>query len=112
MGPMGPQGPTGPQGPYSPNYDSQWLNITGKEGQYFNVTHNLNNAENFIVDVRGKITVDGGTHQLYYGLTGTLPVVGELGLAWTNSTVNTLTLYRGANDTCWNYVRVRVWSIG
>jgi hypothetical protein len=40
-----------------------------------------------------------------------LPVEGELGLAWTNSTSNTVTLYRGANDVYWNYVRVRVWRI-
>jgi len=26
-------------------------------------------------------------------------------------TANTITLYRGANDTDWNYVRVRKWRI-
>jgi hypothetical protein len=36
---------------------------------------------------------------------------GESGLAWTDSTANTLTLYRGANDIYWNYVRVQVWKI-
>ena len=36
---------------------------------------------------------------------------GESGLAWTDSTSNTLTLYRGANDIYWNYVRVQVWKI-
>ena len=36
---------------------------------------------------------------------------GEAGLAWTDSTLNTLTLYRGANDVYWNYVRVQVWKI-
>ena len=36
---------------------------------------------------------------------------GESGLAWTDSTVNTVTLYRGANDVYWNYVRVRIWKI-
>ena len=35
---------------------------------------------------------------------------GESGLAWTDSTSNTLTLYRGANDIYWNYVRVQVWK--
>ena len=35
---------------------------------------------------------------------------GESGLAWTDSTPNTLTLYRGANDIYWNYVRVQVWK--
>jgi len=35
----------------------------------------------------------------------------ESGLAWTDSTVNTITLYRGATDVYWNYVRVRIWKI-
>jgi len=62
-------------------------------------------------------TADGG-----YVLTGTtagsaniylvkVGVEGESGLAWTDSTANTITLYRGANDVYWNYVRVRVWII-
>ena len=34
----------------------------------------------------------------------------ESGLAWTDSTANTITLYRGATDAYWNYVRVRVWT--
>jgi hypothetical protein len=38
-------------------------------------------------------------------------VEGESGLAWTESTGNTVTLYRGANDVYWNYVRVRIWRI-
>jgi predicted secreted protein len=32
------------------------------------------------------------------------------GLAWTESTTNTVTLYRGADDNYWNYVRVRIWQ--
>jgi len=35
----------------------------------------------------------------------------ESGLAWTDSTANTITLYRGATDIQWNYVRVRIWKI-
>jgi hypothetical protein len=38
-------------------------------------------------------------------------VEGESGLAWTDSTANTITLYRGTNDIYWNYVRVRIWKI-
>jgi hypothetical protein len=34
----------------------------------------------------------------------------ESGLAWTDSSANTVTLYRGATDTSWNYVRVRLWK--
>jgi len=104
QGPMGPMGIPGPQGPYTPDYDSGWVNITDKAGQYFNVTHSLNSTE-LIVDITGKVSANGGAHQRYLGLSG------ELGLAWTDSTANTTTLYRGASDTYWNYVRVRVWKI-
>jgi len=34
----------------------------------------------------------------------------ESGLAWVNSSANTVTLYRGETDTYWNYVRVRLWK--
>jgi hypothetical protein len=36
----------------------------------------------------------------------------EAGLAWTSSTANTVTLYRGETDPYWNYVRARIWKIG
>jgi hypothetical protein len=35
----------------------------------------------------------------------------EKGLAQTGLTDNTITLYRGKTDLCWNYVRVRIWLI-
>ena len=35
----------------------------------------------------------------------------KFGLAWTDSTADTITLYRGATDSYWNYVRVRIWTI-
>ncbi len=35
----------------------------------------------------------------------------EYGLAWTDSTPDTITLYRGATDSYWNYVRVRIWKV-
>jgi len=34
----------------------------------------------------------------------------ELGLAWVDSAADTITLYRGATDPYWNYVRVRLWT--
>lgn len=34
----------------------------------------------------------------------------ELGLAWTGSKANTITLYRGATDPYWNFVRVKIWK--
>ena len=38
-------------------------------------------------------------------------VEGESGLVQTDSTSNSITLYRGANDVYWNYVRIRIWKI-
>jgi predicted secreted protein len=35
----------------------------------------------------------------------------KYGLAWTASTANSITLYRGTDDEYWNYVRVRVWKV-
>jgi hypothetical protein len=35
----------------------------------------------------------------------------ESGLTWTDSTANSITLYRGRTDAYWNYVRVRIWKI-
>ena len=66
-------------------------------------------------------TADGG--YAIFGITDSFGTVGdyvfdfwlvktnvESGLAWTNSTTNTLTLYRGATDPYWNFVRVRLWK--
>jgi len=52
-------------------YDSGWINITDERGQYFNVTHNLNTMD-IIIDITGKTTLNGGTHQRYLGLNGIL----------------------------------------
>lgn len=35
----------------------------------------------------------------------------ELGLMWTDSSLNAIWLHRGATDPYWNFVRVRVWKI-
>jgi predicted RNase H-related nuclease YkuK (DUF458 family) len=37
-------------------------------------------------------------------------VAFEYGLAWVNSAADTITLYRGAEDSYWNFVRVRLWK--
>jgi predicted secreted protein len=68
-GPEGPQGPQGEQGPYAPDYDSGWLDITDKAGEYFTLTHGLDSTD-VIVDITGKTTADGGAHQRHLGLTG------------------------------------------
>jgi hypothetical protein len=38
-------------------------------------------------------------------------IQGDFGLARTDMTANTITLYRGTNDMYWNLIRVRIWKI-
>jgi hypothetical protein len=68
-GAQGSQGTPGVQGPYLPDYDSGWVNITDKAGQYTTLIHNLNTTANLIIDVTGKATADGPIHTLYSGLS-------------------------------------------
>jgi hypothetical protein len=59
--------------------------------------------------IEGTTTSFGAGGQDFYLVK--VGVEGESGLAWTDSTANTITLYRGANDVYWNYIRVRMWRI-
>jgi hypothetical protein len=43
------------------------VDIQNKEGQYFNVTHNLNSTE-VLVDITGKRTLASGEHRINFGL--------------------------------------------
>lgn len=58
-------------------YDSEWLNITDKQGQYFNIAHNLNTTD-FFVDIQGKTTLGGAPHQVNLGLA-------SYGSGWTRT---------------------------
>ena len=58
-------------------YDSGWIDISDRAGEYLNVTHNLNSTE-VIVDIQGRMTIDGGIHQKHLGLTAYEP-------KWTRS---------------------------
>jgi len=49
-----------------------------------------------------------GSYDVYLVKTD---VYGDFGLARVDSSANTLTLYRGANDVYWKYVRVQIWKI-
>ena len=40
-----------------------------------------------------------------------IKTIVEKGLSWVDSTSDMITLYRGASDPYWNYVRVRIWKI-
>jgi len=78
-GATGATGLTGPAGlgvtPGSlvaPAYDSGWINISNQAGQSITITHNLNTTDT-VVDITGRTTASGGTHQKYLGLTGYIP---------------------------------------
>ncbi len=64
-------------------YDSDWIDITDKCGQYFDIIHNFNSTE-IMVDITGKTAVDGGVHQRSLGGTGFIH-------GWTQ-------IYGGANS--------------
>ena len=53
-GATGPQGPQGPKGLSTPDYDSGWINITDKAGQFVTVNDDLNSVKT-IVEITGKI---------------------------------------------------------
>jgi hypothetical protein len=47
-------------------YDSGWINITDKRGQYFNITHNLNLTSSYMPRFYGKVRNDGPLHLKYW----------------------------------------------
>ena len=102
---------------YGPGWEDFWLVKTDAAGNVqWNKTYGGANTDYCESVVQ---TVDGG-----YALAGITSSFGaggydfwlvktdvESGLAWTDSTNNTITLYRGRTDLYWNYVRVRIWLI-
>lgn len=60
---------------YPPTYDSGWVDIKTKIGQYFSLSHNLNTTD-VLVDITGRQSLDdlGGEHQRNLG--GTQIIVG------------------------------------
>ena len=70
-GASGPIGPQGPRGFSTPDYDSGWVDISDKAGQFFNVVHNLSSVD-LLVDIIGKAQVSGAVHQRL-GLSNYIP---------------------------------------
>ena len=63
----------------------------------------------------GGYIIAAGTDSFGFGTTGVqdlllIKVENEFGLAQIDSTANSITLYRGATDAYWNFVRVRIWK--
>jgi hypothetical protein len=90
-------------------FDSGWINITDRAGQFFDITHNLNSTD-IIVDLTGKATMNSGAHQKNLGGEGyTPPDTWQYGMVLTNIAADTITLYRGTIDQEWNYIRAHIW---
>jgi hypothetical protein len=78
---------------------------------------NNEDAYQMIQTSDGGFMLVGGTRSYGYG-TANPPYSDwyiiktdiESGLAQIDSTTNSITLYRGATDPYWNYVRVRIWK--
>jgi hypothetical protein len=79
----------------------QWQKTFGGEGSEY--------ADSMVQTSDGGYAMAGSNG--FIGYMVKTDVEGEFGLARTDSTANTLSLYRGLNDVDWNYVRVRIWKI-
>jgi hypothetical protein len=68
-------------------------------------TYDVGTGRSIVQTSDGAYVVGGGV------LLMKTDVIGDFGLAQTSLSDNVLTLYRGADDIYWNYVRVRIWKV-
>ena len=54
-------------------YDSGWLDISDKQGQFFNISHNANLNPPYIALAYGKTTLDSTMHRKCFGGFGFAP---------------------------------------
>lgn len=80
-------------GPYN---DEAYSMIQTNDGGYMMVGH----TRSF-----GFGTANPASSDVYV-----IKVENEFGLAQIDSSANSITLYRGATDPYWNFVRVRIWK--
>jgi hypothetical protein len=78
---------------------------------------NNEDAYSMIQTGDGSFMLAGGTRSFGYGTASPassdwylIKTDSESGLAQIDSTANSITLYRGATDPYWNFVRVRIWK--
>jgi hypothetical protein len=101
---------------YDISYDGLLIKTFANGTVEWSQTYSGADGDRFMAVVESK---DGGYILAGYGrsLTGNsdvylvkITVTLEFGLARVSSTANTLTLYRGADDADWKYVRVQIWK--
>jgi predicted secreted protein len=97
-----------------------WLIKTDASGNMlWNRTYGGINSENpwcIVQASDGGYAIAAGSESFGYGAVGVLDALlikteSELGLTQIDSSANSITLYRGATDPYWNFVRVRMWKI-
>jgi hypothetical protein len=89
----------------------QWNKAYG--GTYYEFAHALVQMSDGGYALAGRTNSSGaGDYDFWLVKTDAHGNAGgvESGLAWVISSANTITLYKGATDTNWNYVRVRLWK--
>ncbi|UCB60953.1 MAG: hypothetical protein JSW72_02525 [Candidatus Bathyarchaeota archaeon] len=100
----------------SGDYDF-WLIQTDSAGNMeWNQTYggtNRDDPASVVQLLDGGYALAGNTYSYGAGIADgwLIKTAVESGLAWTDSTADTITLYRGESDSYWNYVRVRIWRI-
>jgi hypothetical protein len=81
----------------------QWSrNYGGTESDYANAL--VQTVDGGYALVGDTLSFGAGSYDIWLVKTDI-----ESGLAWIDSSANSITLYRGATDAYWNYVRVRLW---
>jgi hypothetical protein len=78
---------------------------------------NNEDAYSMTQTIDGSFVLAGGTRSYGYGTANPassdwylIKTDSEGGLAQIDSSANSITLYRGATDAYWNYVRIRIWK--
>ncbi len=111
---------------YGAGQNDFWLVKTDAGGnalwsQTYGGTSN-DQAYSLVQTVDGGYALAGGTYSFGAGSydfwlvktdsNGDMPTgLFKYGLAWIDSTLDSITLHRGTHDPYWNFVRVRIWKI-
>ncbi|MCD6555133.1 MAG: hypothetical protein J7M16_14135 [Anaerolineae bacterium] len=100
-----------------PDYDSGWVPLAQDETK--TLTHNLggSDTDDYVVSFVYRTSDSNGVNQRYYGGAdfGSHPPGGHsaddrVGAYWRSLTTSSITVYRRAEDTYAEEVRVRIWT--